>query len=169
MKKISHLCVGDEEWGKVTNNLEWQENVLGFFERNKNIEKVDFIYGYCTHVLADIQNNRKIWMPFISANKDELEKGYGSMYHKEAAAVDHALYLLHPHKTEIRYMLENAVGFDIENVVVGNEINKIKDHLLYNQFNDSESEDLSSNKFVTLSNMQEFIITEARYIKGTLY
>jgi len=60
MKKISHLCVGDEEWGKVTNNIEWQENVLGFFERNKNIEKVDFIYGYCTHVLADIQNNRKV-------------------------------------------------------------------------------------------------------------
>lgn len=169
MKKISHLCVGDEKWGEVTNNQEWQENVLSFLEKNKNTGKTDFIYGYCTHVLADIQNNKKIWMPFVSANKEELAKGHGNMYYKEAAAVDHVLYLLHPHQAEIRHMLENATGFDLENVVAGSEINKMKDHLLYNQFNDSEAENLSSNRFATLPKMQEFILTEAQYIKGVLY
>lgn len=31
MKKISHLCVGNEKWGEVTNNEEWWLEVLNEF------------------------------------------------------------------------------------------------------------------------------------------
>lgn len=37
MKKKSHLCVGDEKWGRTTNNQEWLKNALDFLHENKNV------------------------------------------------------------------------------------------------------------------------------------
>jgi hypothetical protein len=169
MKKISHLCAGNEKWGMVTNNQEWLENVLSFLEENKDTEKADFIYGYCSHILADIQNNIKIWMPFQLENKEALEKGMGSIYHQESNNVDYALYLLQPQQKIIWEILKDANGYDIQNVVDLREINEMKDTILRSQFIDREDVDMSSNKYVTLSNMQKFISVESQYIRKLLY
>jgi len=169
MKKISHLCVGDEKWGRLTNNEEWVKNVLAFLHKNDHIEKADFIYGYCSHILADIQNNIKIWTPFLLENKENLEKGMGSIYHQESFAMDYEMFLSSPQQKVIWEMLEEAIGYDIPNVVVGDEINKMKHNILHHQFLDRESVDVSMNKYVTLSCMEKFISEESQYIKNLLY
>jgi hypothetical protein len=169
MKKNSHLCVGPEKWGRVTNNQEWQKNVLDFLQEYKQSEKIDFIYGFCSHILADIQNNIKIWTPFLLENKEALDKGQGSIYHKESCAMDYALYLSNPHRKLIWEMLENAEGYDLLNIVCGDDINKMKDHMLHNQFLDIEPIDISLNKYVTISRIQEFISEESGYIKNLLF
>jgi hypothetical protein len=169
MKKKSHLCVGDEKWGRTTNNEEWLENVLTYLQKNKYQEEVDFIYGYCSHILADIQNNIKIWTPFLLENREALEKGMGSIYHEESYAMDYALYLLNPYQKEIWKILEDSVGYDIPNIVDANEINTMKYTLLHSQFLERENVDVSLNKYVKLSNIQEFIITESQNIKSLLF
>lgn len=169
MKKKSHLCVGDEKWGRFTNNQEWLENVLAFLQENKHLEEVDFIYGYCSHILADIQNNIKIWTPFLLENRETLDKGLGSIYHEESYDIDYVLYLSNPKQKEIWEILEDAIGYDIPNVVVADEINKMKHSILHSQFLNREYADVSLNKYVTLSNIQEFIISESQYIKNLLY
>lgn len=169
MKKKSHLIVGDERWGEVTNNDEWLENVLAFLNKNRDTEMTDFIYGYCTHIITDIENNIKIWTPFRLANGGTVEKVYDGQYHQESYAVDYELYLMHPHKKEIWQMLDEAAYYDIPNVVVGNEIEKMKDSILHEQFNNRESADLSSYKYATLSGMKEFIEIESQYIKKLLF
>ncbi|WMM23956.1 zinc dependent phospholipase C family protein [Tissierella sp. MB52-C2] len=169
MKKISHLCVGSERWGRATNNQEWLENVLVLLKENKDTEKADFIYGYCSHILADIQNNIKIWTPFRLENKEALEKGLGSIYHQESNDVDYALYLLQPQQKIIWQMLEESIGYDIPNIVSLSEIDKMKHSILNDQFIDRKYEDMSSNKYVTLSKIQEFISVESQYIKKLLY
>jgi hypothetical protein len=169
MKKKSHLCVGDEKWGRLTNNQEWLKSVFAFLQENKHIEKIDFIYGYCSHIIADIQNNIKIWTPFLIENKEDLEKGKGSIYHRESYDIDYALYLLNPQQKVIWEMLEDATGFDIPNVVIDEEIDKMKHDLLHRQFLNRKSADISSNKYVTLSSIQEFISAESRYIRELLY
>lgn len=169
LKKKSHLCVGDEKWGRITNNQEWLENVLAFLQENELMEKVDFIYGYCAHILADIQNNIKIWTPFLVQNKEILEKGMGSIYHKESYDMDYVLYLQNPHKKEIWEMLKNATGYDIPNIVVGNEINKMKDDILNSEFLNREPADISLNRYVTLTCIQDFISVETQHIKNILY
>lgn len=169
MKKKSHLCAGDEKWGRITNNQEWLKNVLAFLHKNDHMEKVDFVYGYCSHILADIQNNIKIWTPFLLENKETLEKGLGSVYHQESYDMDYVLYLLNPQQKVIWEMLEDAIGYDIPNAVVGHEINKMKHAVLHSQFLGRESVDVSLNKYVTLSCMQEFISVESQYIKNLLY
>ncbi|MEA4963746.1 zinc dependent phospholipase C family protein [Lutispora sp.] len=169
MKKKSNLCVGDEKWGRFTNNQEWLENVLAFLQKNKHMEEADFIYGYCSHILADIQNNIKIWTPFLLKNREALEKGIGSIYHEESCAMDYALYLLNPRQKEMWEVLEDSVGYDIPNVVVADEINKMKQSVLHSQFLDKEYVDISLNKYVTFSSIQEFITIESQHIKNLLY
>ena len=73
-KKKSHLCVGDEQWGLVTNNDEWIENVIGFLKDNKDSDNYDFILGYSCHILSDIYNNIAVWTPFRLKYQDEIKK-----------------------------------------------------------------------------------------------
>ncbi|WP_055668667.1 hypothetical protein [Desnuesiella massiliensis] len=169
MKKLSHLCVGSEKWGEITNNEEWSKNVLNFLQENKNTTDIDFIYGYCAHILTDIQTNAKMCMPFKLANEECLKKGAGNIYAKETYEIDYDLYLHNPQRTSIWKMLENAVGYDIANIVVGNEIDKMKESILHDQFIDREAGDVSLNKYVILTSMQEFISAESQYIKKILY
>lgn len=169
MKKSSHLCVGNERWGQVSNNVEWLENVLAFLHNYKYTEGSDFIYGYCSHIIADIQNNIKIWMPFRLENIEALENGAGSIYHQESYAIDYELYKLCPQRKIIWDMLESATGYDVANVVKGNEVDKMKDSVLHSQYMDRESADMSMNKYVTVSGMLRFISLESEYISKVLY
>lgn len=168
MKFNSHLCVGNEKWGRVTNNDEWIENVLFFLQENKQSQNVDFIYGYCSHILADIQNNIKVWMPFREKIRGKLKKGIGSMYHQESYVIDYELYL-HPQRKVIWKMLENSTAFDISNIVKEVEINQMKQSILQEQFANRESIDVSTNQYVTLSSIQKFIREESGYIKNILF
>ncbi len=168
MKFNSHLCIGNEKWGSVTNNEEWLKNVLTFLDDHKKSEDADFIYGYCCHILADIQNNKKIWTPFLKENRDKLKKGFGSKYHEESFMIDYELYLL-PQRRLIWKMLENSTAFDVLNIVKEVEINQMKQSILQDQFANRESEDVSMNQYVTLSNIQNFIRTESVYIKNILF
>lgn len=169
MKKKSHLCVGEEKWGRTTNNQEWLKSVLDFLHKNRTVENTDFIYGYCSHILADIQNNIKIWTPFLLENKEDLENGLGSIYHKESSDMDYELYLRSPHQKIIFEMIEDATGYDIPDVVRKDEINKMKDTILNSQYLSKKSVDVSCNKYVTLPCMEEFISVESQYIRNLLY
>ncbi len=64
---------------------------------------------------------------------------------------------------------KDANGYDIPNVVDLREINEMRESILRNQFIDREYVDMSSNKYVTLSNMQKFISVESQYIRKLLY
>lgn len=169
MKKRSHLCVGNEKWGRLTNNHEWLENVLSFLQENKQADNADFIYGYCSHILADIQNNIKIWTPFMIENIEALEKGLGNVYHQEASNIDYEQYISHPEQKAIWETLEKAVGYDISNVIGSSEINEMKNSVLHSRFMNREHADVASNKYVTISGMEEFVSMESRYIKELLY
>lgn len=170
LKKISHLCIGDEKWGNITNNQEWLSHVLNFLKIYNFGEKKDFIYGYCSHIITDLQNNIKIWTPFLAENKDAIEKGMGSIYHQESFDIDYELYLISPEQQrDIWELLRGAAGYNIENVIGRGEIDKMKHHLLYNLFNDRKPAEVSTNKYVTISRVLQFISAESQYISRLLY
>lgn len=66
-------------------------------------------------------------------------------------------------------ILEDSIGFDIPGIVSADEINRMKHDVLYGQFSNRKSVDLSFNKYVTLARTQEFISQESQYIKSLLY
>ena len=102
-------------------------------------------------------------------NIEQLKNGMGSKYHEESYAMDYTLYLSSSHQKEIWEILEDSIGYNIPGIASADEINKMKHEILNGQFSDRESADVSLNKFVTLSHIQEFISEESQYIKNLLY
>lgn len=168
MKRTSHLCIGDEKWGEVTNNAEWTEHVLEFLDENKDKDIASFAYGYCCHILTDIQNNIKIWIPFRSVNTYTFDKWGTSDYHEEARRVDQALYSLCKDRTEIWKLLEQSEGYDISGIVQASDTNAIRDSILKQQYQKPETADLSNHRFTTVQGMLDFIANESEYVKEVL-
>jgi len=169
MKKMSHLCVGEEPWGRATNNGEWQENVIKYLHENMNEDNADFLYGYAVHILADIQNNRKIWGPFYVANKELLANGHGSQYHHESAMVDLELYLSNPDRERMWNELSKSKGYDLDELVKSYEIESMRDSILTERYVDRELEDNTKNEYVSLSVIREFIENESEFIREILF
>lgn len=168
MKKISHLCIGNEKWGQVTNNSEWTDSVLEFFMLHRQSENIDFVLGYCAHILADIRNNIEIWTPFRMKHQEELDNGLGSALHKDAAAIDFELYRTHVEREAIWELLEQSQEVDIGGLVNGLDIERMKSNLLYSQFTNREPSDVSANKCIVMKDMMDFITNESEYIKAQL-
>lgn len=168
IKKASHLCVGDEKWGMVTNNEQWTENVLAFLNRNRQSENLDFLLGYCTHILTDLRNNIVFWTPFRLSHQEELARGGGSKIHKENALIDINLYRTSPEQAFIWTLLNNAQGVDLEGMVRRDEIEKLKSNILFQQFADTSPVDLSGNTCITFQEVADFIANELKGIRKQL-
>ncbi|NLA60374.1 MAG: zinc dependent phospholipase C family protein [Firmicutes bacterium] len=156
MKKVSHLVVGDERWGWVTDNAGWKENALTFLELMRDSDESDFILGYCAHILADIRHNMEIWTPFRAQHKHELKSGHSAL-HMEAVEVDFELYRTCPDRPEMWDLLERARAIDIPGIVESSDIERAKNHLLYRQYKGRKPVDTSAYKHVTVESMTDFI------------
>ncbi len=163
-KKTSHLCVGDESWGKHTNNDEWIENVLGFLRINRDSANYDFICGYCCHVLSDIFNNVNVWTPYRLKYPEELSKGYGGLYHQESEKVEIELALRKENKDDFWVHLEKAIPISIDGIIYAEEIEKHKENVLYNWYLNKEQQDTSANKLVTIDSTMLFVEDASRFI-----
>jgi len=156
-KKASHLLVGDEPWGMITNNDGWIENAVGFFDTHKNDENFDFIFGYCSHILTDAYNSINVWMPFKQKYHDEASKGYGGLYHLESNKIDIEIALNDRNKEDFWVYLEKSKSIDFNNIVFADEIDKQKENILNHWYKNKERQDLSSNKVVTIESTMKFI------------
>ncbi|HHY76702.1 MAG TPA: zinc dependent phospholipase C family protein [Firmicutes bacterium] len=155
MKKVSHLVVGDERWGWVTDNDGWRENVLTFLDLMKD-EDPDFILGYCAHILADIKHNIEIWTPFRAKHEEEVKRGYSAL-HKEAVEVDFEIYRTCPDRQKIWELLERARPIDIPGIMEARDIKKARAHLLYKQYEGRKPVDVSRFKHVTVKTMVDLV------------
>jgi hypothetical protein len=163
-KKASHLCVGDERWGMLTNNDKWIESVLEFLYKNKNSDNYNFILGYSCHVLSDIYNNIAVWTPFRLEYPDELAKGYGGLYHQESEKVEIELALREENKDNFWVHLEKAKSTSLNDIIFAEEIEKHKENILYNWYKDKEHQDISSNKLVTIESTMNFVEDATNFI-----
>lgn len=165
-KKSSHLCVGDEKWGWVTNNGEWEANVLHFLERHKGSEHESFAYGYCAHILSDIAHNKRFWIPFRTAHKDEL-RTKGSTLHLEENEIDFLLFLENHH--EIWELLKSARGVDLDGVAASAEIERLKENILYKQYSNRTACTPLPYEAITLQETKRFIEEESIRIPKLMF
>lgn len=167
-KKASHLCVGDERWGMLTNNDEWVESVLEFLYKNKNSDNYNFILGYSCHVLSDIYNNIAVWTPFRLEYPNELTKGYGGLYHQESEKVEIELALREDNKENFWTHLQKAKSTSLNDIIFAEEIEKHKENILYNWYKDKKHQDTSSNKLVTIESTMNFVEDATNFIVSKL-
>ena len=98
-KKKSHLFVGMEEWGFMTNHDECTENAIAFFITNRKSKNHDFILGYCVHILSDIYNHLTVFTPFVKKYHDEIEKT-PNLFTQENSKLDIELALTYKGREE---------------------------------------------------------------------
>ncbi len=157
-KKNSHLITGDEQWGFITDTDTWRGNVIEFLLRNRHSENHDFILGYCSHVLTDIQNTILVWNPFKIMYADELKEiNYGNIHHQENNKLDIELALTYENREEFWVHLANSKSIDLPNIIYATEIDKQKELILYSWYKGKESQDISSNKIRTYEGEMDFI------------
>ena len=167
-KKASHLCVGGEKWGQITNHEEWEKSITGFYVKHRGTANHDFVMGYCSHLLADSYNNKNVWIPFREKHPEETEKGYGSLSHLESNMVDIELALTYEGREDFWAKLARSSSVDFPGIIYAGEIDKQKDNILNIWFKDKQRQDLSANKMITLESMAEFIENATACITKTL-
>jgi len=166
-KKITHLCpVSDEPWGKVTDNICWEEKVRDFLREN-HTSKDSFMAGYAVHVLTDIFNNMGIWNDFRMNHPQEAAKGYTSDYYRDMKTIDIQLYhrAYKPNGIDARLNTAKARGAD--GLVSEGEVAAIRDSLLrqYDGVGDIADEKYS---FVSYDEVMKFMRDAADYCVGVL-
>jgi len=135
-KKTTHLCVGDENWGEITNNPEWIDNVISFWHRHKDLDNSCFTLGYCIHILSDIYGNIHIWTPFRQKMNLQMKDYYGGVHHNRQASIDFKLAYEFAHKKEVWDLLEKSEAVMIPNIAFANDIEKQKRRILREQYED---------------------------------
>lgn len=163
-KKESHLIVSDEKWGMITKNDEWKINVIDFLNKNKNSENRDFILGYCSHILADLYNTLTVWTPFRITYINELEKGYGSLYHEESNKIDIEFALTYKNRDYFWQNLKKSRSIDLLNMIYATEIDQQKVNILDLWYKDKIRQYISENKFMTYEKTMDFIKNATDFI-----
>jgi hypothetical protein len=176
-KFISHLCIGNERWGEISNNEEWTDNVLTFLKKHKESENIDFLYGYCAHVLSDMRNNIDIWSPLKLKLYHSLKIPAEDVYDSEVRKVlrsdeidtDNRLYKTADFQNEILNFLSKAKGIALEEIIIEEEVNGIRDNILYNQYKDISSDDSYVGKYITYEAYLNFIDKTAKLVSEMMF
>ena len=163
MKKDSHLCVGPEKWGMITNNDEWKDNITKFLNKYKGTENNDFILGYCSHILADMYNNIYLWTPFKQKNPDAVKTmyNYDDLHHRNGYKTEIELALTYENRNEFWINLEKSMSIDLPDIIYRDEIEKQKDNILHLWYKDKSRPDVSPNEIAgtmdTIKKASEYI------------
>jgi len=164
-KKTSHLITGEEQWGTITDTDTWKDNIIEFLLKNKHSKNHDFILGYCSHVLTDLQNTILVWNPFRFKYADELKEiSYGNKHHQENNKLDIELAMTYVNRKEFWLHLTNSKSIDLPNIIYAAEIDKQKDLILNSWYKGKERQDLSSNKIRTYESEMDFIKNATDFI-----
>jgi hypothetical protein len=166
-KKESHLCVGDEKWGMITNNDEWMDNILKFLKENISTKNHDFILGYCSHILADLFHNINIWTPLRLENPELMENmyNYNTPIRHEINMIDIELALSYNNREIFWVNLQNSESINISNIIYSNEIDIQKNNILNIWYKDKKHQNISIEK---INETMDFIKKATDFIQKTL-
>jgi hypothetical protein len=163
-KKHSHICISEEPWGFVTNNDEWECCVINFIKENYGKIDINFLLGYGIHILADIQNNIKIWTPYRINNSGKNFKELHKIVFEENMLIDQNIYQKYISKTQIFELLKISKELDFLNMVNKEDMENIKNSILNIQYIDKNNVKIENEKINKFNEIIDFINSTTEYI-----
>lgn len=158
MKKNSHFCVGNEGWGRITNNQEWRDNTLSLLSSYRNHLDFDFFLGYFIHILVDISDNEKIHIPFKEKYAQEglsLQDRRRAFYNDKSQN-DFGLFNSCKWKDEVWTLLADSQGVCISNIIEAKEAGEYRNIVLH-QYDSGISPYSDPIKFISMDDNIRFI------------
>jgi hypothetical protein len=133
-KSMTHFCTGDEGWGFYTNYDEWTENLIENIHNFYGSVNKNFLFGYMSHIITDIENTRCFWTPARLSNDDT----YKRTYLRDSTEIDSILLNTSINIDELWSILENSNKhcltdlYSIEDNSI--MIEKMKSEMYYNRY-----------------------------------
>ena len=167
IKKITHLCpINDEPWGYVADNAGWVECIKNFVKSHIG----PLAEGYAAHVLTDLYNNKTMWYNFRTRHSQEAAKGYKSGIYGDFRNLDARLFLDSGLQVKnIFHLLANAEACDMQGLVTAEEIEAIKNNILFEQYKTHLPNPSREYTFVTYEETLDFIQKAADFVEEILY
>jgi hypothetical protein len=158
MKKNSHFCVGNGNWGTMTNNQEWRDNTLSLLCSYRSHTNFDFFLGYFIHILVDISDNEKIHIPFKEKYAQEglPLQDRGRAFYNDKSQNDFGLFNFYKWKNEVWTLLADSQGEGINNIIEANEVGEYRDIVLH-QYDSNVSPYSQPIKFFSMDDNIKFI------------
>ena len=129
-KSLTHFCIGDEGWGYYTNYEAWKNNLFHSIKRYKGYVDDDFLFGYCAHILTDIECARQFWNP-VRLTKDE---SYKDTYIKDCGEVESRLMEKIENMEEVWSLLSDSHNYCLENLFTINDTKKLTDVMVNDMY-----------------------------------
>lgn len=172
----THLFDGCGVWATTGDYQKWQSNITGFWNKNKEKQlsqsEMDFVAGICVHVITDYENSLILWDPYrVKYGKDGVvNPDFYQVYNAEQYAIDQWLYQNSPHREEIRKLLQDGQGHELDGFLNLKDIEKQKDWMLHHQYAD-KLKAISNYEYMNSSIIEDFIqynvATIRRYMGDT--
>ncbi len=160
-KVKSHLYEDCGPWGDTQDSGQWRRNIRAYFERGVVSEaepaRRDLALGICVHCLTDHWNDIRIWKEAQRVYLPTMAFAeFRENYYREYRCIDWWLYQNGKNTAEICRLLADAVCFSAEGLVDGAELERLKKHLLCEQY-DVDTVDITRNRFLTIERIGEFM------------
>lgn len=171
-KVKSHLFEDCGPWGDTQDYGQWKRNIAAFFKKNVKAEaepaRRDFALGICVHCLTDHGNDLKIWRKAQSMYLPSMSlEEFKDAFYREYRSIDQWLYQNSEHTAAIRELLAAAKRFAFEGVTDRGELERLREHLLKEQY-DTQVVDITSNRFFTEERLEDFMAFVAEDVRETL-
>lgn len=160
LKEISHLWDCGPKWGITMDSNRWRDAICGFWMQHKNDENRDFIAGYCTHLLTDWLNDRRMWAPFRMriVRGEAYDEVYGqSEYREEAHGYDQWLHQASADSGAIWELLAKSRVYGLDGMILAKDLLRQKQSILTEQFIGEKEYDVSQYHYYTHEVISSFI------------
>lgn len=172
MKKNSHFVINKKPWGSTTSTQEcddWFDYFSPNIKPRENHQHSDFYMGCLIHILTDISNTRKIYVPFVewcdreNKTRDEMR----SLFYSDCRQIDMALFNTLPWKDEVWALMLEAQGETIGSIINATEAEKYRD-VSFERFIRGEYEPDKPQNLITVDDNFRFIEDTVDEIIGLL-
>ncbi|MDE6319243.1 MAG: zinc dependent phospholipase C family protein [Lachnospiraceae bacterium] len=171
-KVKSHLFKNCGMWGDTLDYEQWRSNIETYFKQiaaaQEEPGRRDFEIGICVHCLTDRWNDIRIWRKAQSEFLPTMTfEAFKEAFYREQRSIDNWLYQNSENTPQIRKLLAEAGSFEIEHLVDREELEALRKHLLYVQY-DIEKVDITNNRFFTAEMIEAFMAFTVDAIRETL-
>jgi hypothetical protein len=148
-KRKSHLYTDLEK-----NDLEyftenWKINTIELFTGNESNENVEFLAGYCVHLMADIYSHKNVWTPFELRFSGRKEIDYKKIYREESLSVDLELFQRNKYEDKLFPIISRAREFDFLDLILRTDLCGMKNNILNVQYRNKLKINAGGNKYIT--------------------
>ncbi len=173
-KVHSHLFEGCGPWGDTQDYEKWISNIGNFYEeyvtKETDAKFKAFKLGICVHCLTDYYNDLFIWRDLQKKFIPPMTlEEFRSEYYPEATTVDKWLFQNSKDTLEICRLLENSQGFEIGDYTRSEDLYRVKDNLLNNQYKIEGRIDVTGYKYYPSDKILWFVETVTEKIAGNEY